>query len=599
MLNNLKEHIKKVHWIVWLSIIILFAVLRLILLFGQRDGHHVDETWSYGFANSFYSPHVYGGMGAGNHDNIGVWTTGEVFLDYLSVSESQRFSFNSVMFNVGADFSPPLYVLVLHFICSLFPGTFSWGFAFFISLLAYIPTLVFVYLISFEFTDSRVCGFISLCYYIFSGCGTSNFLYLRVYHLFTMFTLALYWIILKVLKEKDNNKIFYCFLPIVTILGSMTHYYFLVIAFFITFFSVLYLLIKKRWRDFFITGFTMLFSVVVFFALFWDAFSLLFQPSTVDGSVLGGYSYPYLWDLSVANKHMFSGSIGFYIGFNGPDIIEFLGLTVIILSVLSLICFLFRNEKWMKIICNHVKDNVVLFGHVTIKFLAGFDVSIWIAILTSISSMLIIPISAELYTMGYVERYFFPIMAMVSISYSSLISYALVELGKKKFSTFTHIIFSVMISALLLICCITSSRFTWPFKFAEMGEKRFASEIDGKDCYVFVSQLRDLIWLSPILCNARNIYIDYSKEGLSDEEVLRCLDQECLLLIESNDFLTIEQKSEYISQGAFSLGRQYVPVLLDTEDEFVDRIEGLNGHNYFEIDSYSTFIGDLHLYKCE
>ena len=85
--------LNKIHWSVWLGLIILFAVIRLIYLFSLRDGHHVDETWSYGYANSYYMPHVFGGYSEETERNIGEWTTGKAFKNYITVSEDQRFSF--------------------------------------------------------------------------------------------------------------------------------------------------------------------------------------------------------------------------------------------------------------------------------------------------------------------------------------------------------------------------------------------------------------------------------------------------------------------------------------------------------------------------
>ena len=181
--NKLFAFLKIVHWSVRRGLIIIFAVIRLCVIFSYRDGHHVDETWSYGYANSYFLPHVFGGYTEETEQNIGEWITGEVFRDYITVREDQRFSFDSVMFNKKDDLSPILYAFILHFVCSFFPGQFSWGFAFFVSVLFFIPSLILIFVLSKEITKSKLVGFITVTYYIFSGCGTGNFIYLRVYHL--------------------------------------------------------------------------------------------------------------------------------------------------------------------------------------------------------------------------------------------------------------------------------------------------------------------------------------------------------------------------------------------------------------------------------
>ena len=118
-MQSFANRIKRIPWTVCLVVILGFALFRLLYLFSLRDGHHVDETWSYGFANSYYYPYIYGSMEEGEWENVGEWITGETFKDYITVSENQRFSFDSVIYNKQLDLGPALYALVLHFICSL------------------------------------------------------------------------------------------------------------------------------------------------------------------------------------------------------------------------------------------------------------------------------------------------------------------------------------------------------------------------------------------------------------------------------------------------------------------------------------------------
>ena len=189
---------KNLQFGLFLVLIILTGVIRLVVIFNERDGHHVDETWSYGFANSYYDPYIYTDNRAGITNgpekvkNFETWITGDVFNDYLSVAPDQRFSFDSVIYNKEEDLGPLLYELILHVICSFFPDTFSWWYAFLFNLLLYVPTVILICLISYEMSDSKLCGLLASAYYIFSGCGTGAFLYLRVYSLFTFLSVLLF-----------------------------------------------------------------------------------------------------------------------------------------------------------------------------------------------------------------------------------------------------------------------------------------------------------------------------------------------------------------------------------------------------------------------
>ena len=96
-----KGFIYKHKSIIILSLIILIGMIKLIYLFSLRDGHHVDETWSYGYANSFFMPHVFGGYYDYEIRNLGEWVKGEEFKDYITVSYDERFRFDSVMYKIS------------------------------------------------------------------------------------------------------------------------------------------------------------------------------------------------------------------------------------------------------------------------------------------------------------------------------------------------------------------------------------------------------------------------------------------------------------------------------------------------------------------
>ena len=91
----MKSFIEKVknNYVILLGLIIILAVVKLICMYSLRDGHHVDETWSYGFANSYYDPYIYSGTARNSltlFKNVGMWVTGDTFKNYISVSYKRR-----------------------------------------------------------------------------------------------------------------------------------------------------------------------------------------------------------------------------------------------------------------------------------------------------------------------------------------------------------------------------------------------------------------------------------------------------------------------------------------------------------------------------
>ena len=594
--TKLKSAFKKIRKLpapVILFVIIIIVTVRLIFLYSLRDGHHVDETWSYGFANSYYFPYVY-------EDNIGKWISGDTFKSYICVSEDQRFSFDSVMYNKSRDLSPVLYAILLHFISSLFPGRFSWMFAFSINLICYIPTLILVYLIAQDFTKSRICGYLSVIYYAISGCGTANFLYLRVYHLLTLFTLILFYLFMRILKYDNKNKWSMIFLlPIVSILGSLTHYYFLVIAFFLTFFSCIVLLIQKRYRDFLILGFVMLFSVVLFFCVYSPALKMLlpyFLKSSEGEATIGYYTYPYSWDLSIAARHFFVGTMGGWIDFTLIDLLSSFGIMFFVMSIFALIIFLFRNESWMKKVLSFVGIYSVKIFSVIFKFFMTFDIGIAVAFISTILYLFVIPYSATIYGMGYVERYFFPAMSLYCIIFSSVIFQIIYRL-KSKFSKKISLVIYAFSFFMLAFLSYRSNMLVGGFRFSGMGDADLNEQLNGKDCYVYINGERDMVWLSSILCDANSIFVDGTEMASDYGYSFPDLDDKCYLLINTAGFLDEEQYQNSMLGNSLVLEMNTDPRELRMVDDLVNEIEENTGNRYVFLDEYPTFIGSLRLYK--
>ena len=599
--NKIINGLKKIPAPVYVGVIILFAVIRLCIIFSQRDGHHVDETWSYGFANSYEYAQIYDGYEDNSEGNLRTWITGDVLNEYISVSEDHRFSFGEVLRNSHYDLSPPLYILILHFVCSLFPGTFSWTYAFAISVLCFIPSLILIYLIAVEFTGSKFCGFLSMIYYVFSGCGTANFIFLRVYFLLTVLSLFLFWLIIKVLKNDSKRKwLPYCLLPVATVLGSMTHYYFLVLAFFLTLFSTFLLLLKKRFKEFFGFGFTMLGSVLLFFIIYPTALNMLLPYSSSGDnttSVTGYFSYPYNMNLAVANVRFFLGSIGWFINFNVSDLMLFFGALVLISIIILLIVFLFRNEAWMKKTLSKSKTIFIVYKSKLISYLKSFDSSIWVAVLSSVAYLLVIPYSASLVNMGNTERYFFPVMTIFIVAYICFVALIVKNAISVQCMKAYKIIIIFVIFGALIFLNHRSNLLTDDFKYTYSNEHTLIAEARDSDCYVVGCFRRDLTWLSADLNNSNNIFFNYQNDFVEDGFILPDLEPGTLVLIVESGLMTDEQKEELISEDSFSVVGFYKPEAFLTLDDIVLKIQNDTGYSCARIDECHTHIGTVGVYR--
>ncbi len=123
--------------IIDILIYLLFAVAIIICLNG-KENFHIDEIFSYGLSN--YTHGIYPVF----EDGVVYEPASEVLDDYVTVSSDSRFNYPNVFKNQADDVHPPLYYIILHTICSLFPGRFSIWYAGIINIVFSMVMLFFL-----------------------------------------------------------------------------------------------------------------------------------------------------------------------------------------------------------------------------------------------------------------------------------------------------------------------------------------------------------------------------------------------------------------------------------------------------------------------
>lgn len=102
----------------YLTVFLIFLTGLSCLAISQKNALHVDEVWSYGQANSL------AGYDLDVEEGKTYEPAGDVVYGYLSASPDNTFNYRMVYENQKNDNHPPLYHILLHTICSLYPGTF-------------------------------------------------------------------------------------------------------------------------------------------------------------------------------------------------------------------------------------------------------------------------------------------------------------------------------------------------------------------------------------------------------------------------------------------------------------------------------------------
>jgi hypothetical protein len=200
-----------------LSVIFYYAV--------QKQGLQIDEVLSYHLANAYFS---------GLHSpepQYGRWLEPAFFHDFVLVSSQHRFAYDSVLFNQAKDVHPPFYYVILHTICSSFPDTYSKWYGLSLNAVLFVLCNIYLFLISIRLFRDRFLSLLPSIIWGFSAGAVSTVIFIRMYMLLTTVIVAFIYCHL-LLREQDTSPKAVGAMSLVTLVGFLTQYYFLIFAIF-------------------------------------------------------------------------------------------------------------------------------------------------------------------------------------------------------------------------------------------------------------------------------------------------------------------------------------------------------------------------------
>ncbi|MCM1154771.1 MAG: hypothetical protein NC314_01700 [Roseburia sp.] len=240
----LKERIKKVPGIYFVLVILTVNALYWCM---AKEGYYIDELWSYGLSNGYNTPLFYQ-----TEEYMDNWHQPDFYEEYLTVQPEERFAYASVYDNQVHDVHPPLYYILLHTVCSLFPGRFSKWFGLLVNLPFYCGAVLLLYKISGQVlgkkSRSRV---IPPLLYGLSVGAVATLIYIRMYMLLTFWALLLVFLVFRLIREQTGKKR----LPLLVMIsltitaGFLTQYYFAIFAFFLSAVYIIRGIFLRRWRE--------------------------------------------------------------------------------------------------------------------------------------------------------------------------------------------------------------------------------------------------------------------------------------------------------------------------------------------------------------
>ena len=241
---------KKIYLI--LTGIIACQLVVMCLIYGHyKQESNMDELGSYGQANSSESSVVLS-KDSENWDYANMWVSSSHIKDYLTVSDNEIFAYGHIYRTLEWDVHPPLFYYILHFVCSLFPNTFSYWYGIVINAAAFIAIEIFLFRLADPIMGRWNALICCLCFGFTTG-AFNIFSFIRMYALLTLFTLMYTYYSIRAFQERDSGKAknkWVIMSAAGLYLGAMTQYIILLYAFIFTLLMCCYYILTKRFRMF-------------------------------------------------------------------------------------------------------------------------------------------------------------------------------------------------------------------------------------------------------------------------------------------------------------------------------------------------------------
>lgn len=138
----------------YIMLMISIAVtLSVCIYWGvEKSGMFIDEIYSYGLSNGYYTPFIRSVKDGEMTDKI---LSKQEMIDYVTVGENDAFKFDSVYYNQTKDVHPPLFYWILHLCSSLNKGSFSKWIGLGLNYIIYALILVMLYKLGMKLFGSR------------------------------------------------------------------------------------------------------------------------------------------------------------------------------------------------------------------------------------------------------------------------------------------------------------------------------------------------------------------------------------------------------------------------------------------------------------
>ncbi len=489
----------------FLALIILFQLFYITYTFCQREGWHIDEAWSYGFANADHQV----GINI-NKDkeiiNYSQWLDSSIFREYIEVQSEGTFQFGSTYYNCTVNHNnPPLHNLMLHAVCSFFPNTFSWWYSYFINVISFVIAAIALYALARELMHSQNAALLTCIFYGFSTGALNTFIYLRMYAFLTALVILLCYIHARLYNKRfQKNTLCFISLFFLTVIGGSTQYIFLFLAFCMTAVFSLYLLFSKRWKTLLCYCGVMALSAATVFLLWPYDIEKFTTPS------LYGVEMPYLWEIKYCLQCIFNQTLGIWIPYPNPlRNAILLIVSVYVLILVTALCFIFRKNSRFKNLINRMHTSTATWIKHIPKRLYHMNKLYLLFSFTWIGTMLVIAKTCNIFVMGkHADRYLFCLFPIVAVLFSGMLYKSVQHIPLKPFRSSKKIPFISFAGLLIIFLTVNHIYYPCNYLFERHCDAPPISQIVQDSNVILLSKsFENLPFYPPMLLNTRHFFI--------------------------------------------------------------------------------------------
>ena len=177
------------------------------------------------------------------------WLDREWYLSQTTASQEHSFEYAIPYRNQAADVHPPLYYILIHTLSSFAPGKVSVAAGVGLNIFFMLGCTILIYFVTKEIFRSTGAGLLAAALFGVTYGACNMVLFVRMYTMMAFWTLAHVFVCLHFLEQKIFTWKTYLFYGITLIFGVLTHYYFILLAFFLAAWYFVKLWVAKRYKE--------------------------------------------------------------------------------------------------------------------------------------------------------------------------------------------------------------------------------------------------------------------------------------------------------------------------------------------------------------